>query len=444
MLRPVCRFLTTGAALLFGTIVISGCSQDQPTARKKDAPQAVPVKTVSVIETDVRRTSRQPATVHPFYRAEIRAKVSGYVGEVKADIGDFVEAGATLATIDVPEMLKQREIIEARITRFRSEEARAESGVELAKANVRSAEARLDQSRSEMSGAEAALAAMEAEFSRTQDLVERQSLESRMLDEVRKKRDSAVANKGAMESAINSADAEVAVAQAKQNSARADLQAAQADTAIAQRQLEELDVLIAYATLKAPFAGVVTQRTVDPGDLVREGSEVGTGLPLFVLSQISTVRVQIPVPEVDAALVSRGDVVTLRFPSFPAEQPVTAAVSRLSGDLDPSTRTMLVEVEISNPDKKLLPGMFGEATIALSAKVAAKMLPARAVRYGDSGDAYVYIVEDGSTVTVAPVTTGLDDGHSIQILTGLEPGQKVVDVHLKRFTTGQKVAPLNR
>ncbi|MGI9472375.1 MAG: efflux RND transporter periplasmic adaptor subunit [Rubripirellula sp.] len=441
MTRLSCPSLLAPTFALIGIIATTGCSPRQ--ANQPDKVKVVPVKTVAVVEEDLQRTTTQPATIHSYYRADIRAKVSGYVAEVKADMGDFVEAGATLAVIDIPEMQKQREIIEARIIRNQSEETRATAGMDLAQANVLSAEARLAQSKSEMSRAMASLAAVEAEFSRTQDLVQRQSLERRMLDEVRKKRDSELANKESTESAIQSSEADVTVAKARLTSAAADLKAAQADTAISRRQLEELDVMINYATLKAPFAGVVTQRGVAPGDLVREASEVGSGHPLFVVSMVETVRVQIPVPEAEAALVSRGDEITLRFPSFPSEEPITTKVTRLAGDLDPSTRTMLVEAELPNPDRKLIPGMFGEATISLATKAAARMLPARAVRYEDSGEAYVYIVEADSTVSIASVKTGLDDGHSIQILAGLEPGQRVVDAHLKRFTMGQKVAPLN-
>jgi len=432
------RSLPFSAVVFFILPALSGCSGDAP-ATKAASKKSIPVKTVSVVQEDVKRTTVQPATVHPYYRAEVRAKVSGYVKEVQADIGDFVEEGATLAVIAVPEMKKQRQIMEARITRHEAEEKRAEAGIELADASVRSAEAKLVQAQSEMNRAEASLAAMQAEFNRTRDLVQRQSLESRVLDEVRKKRDTELANKGATASAINSAQAEVSVAEAQKNSAEADLQAAQAETAIAKRQLDELDVLMTYARLKAPFSGMVTSRSVDPGNLVREGSEVGRGQPLFVISQVARVRVHIPVPEADAALVSRGDAITLRFPSFSAEEPIKTTVTRLSGDLDPSTRTMLVEAEMENTDNKLLPGMFGEALITLSTKVATNMLPARAVRFTASGEAYVYIVGDDETVTVTPVTTGYDNGHSIEVKQGVEPGQRVIDAHLKRFETGQTV-----
>jgi len=427
-------------ALLLHFAFLTGCNPSAPSpVKEKGAPKPVPVKTVSVEQTDLPRTTVQPATVHAFYRAEIRAKVTGYVAEVKADIGDYVKAGATLAVVDVPEMEKQRQVIQARIARGRSEERRARAGVDLAAAHVLSAEAMVAQARSELNRAEATLAAMEAEFERTRDLVQRQSLESRMLDEVRKKRDSEIANREATASAIQSAEADVTVAKARKNSAEADLEAARAQTAIAERQREELDVLMAYATVQSPFAGVVTHRSVDPGDLVRQASEVGKGEALFLVSQVDKVRVRVPVPEADAALVGRGDVMTLRIPSFPSEKPIEATVTRLSGDLDPSTRTMLVEAEIPNPERKLLPGMFGEASIELNTKVAANVLPARAVRFAESGEAYVYIVADDHTVSVSPVTTGIDKGHTIEVTSGVEPGQRVIDAHLKRFVDGQKV-----
>ncbi|MCP4510030.1 MAG: efflux RND transporter periplasmic adaptor subunit, partial [Fuerstiella sp.] len=181
-----------------------------------------------------------------------------------------------------------------------------------------------------------------------------------------------------------------------------------------------------YATLTAPFNGLVTKRNVSPGDLVSERS---SGAPLFVVSQIDKVRIHISVPENDAAYVDRGDSISLVFPSFPAEEAMTVTVTRSTGSLDPGTRTMLVEAEVANTDGRLLPGMFGQASITLSTKVASNMLPARAVRFDESGNAYVYVVS-GEDVSVVPVTTGIDDGKTIEIVAGLEPGQTVIDAHL--------------
>ncbi len=367
LVLPTRRLPLHGASYLM-MLLACGCSVNVPVAKESESGRVVRVKTVSVVAEEVERTTTQPATIYAFYRAEIRANASGYINQVAADIGDYVKAGDTLAIIDVPEMEKQRLVIEARIARYEAEEKRAEAGVNLATAQVGSAEAKLAQAKSEMSRVEASLAAMEAEFGRTQDLVQRQSLESRMLDEARMRRDSELASKEAMASAINSAEADVRVAEAQKASAEADLLAAEAETLIASRQLDEMDVLLAYATLKAPFDGLITHRSVNPGDLVRSGSEVGHGEPLFVISQLDRVRIHIPVPEADAALVRPGDSITLTFPSFPSEESIAATVTRVTGDLDPSTRTMLVEAELPNPERKLLPGMFGQATITLERK----------------------------------------------------------------------------
>ena len=76
--------------------------------------------------------------------------------------------------------------------------------------------------------------------------------------------------------------------------------------------------------------------------------------------------------------------------------------------------------------------------------LAANMLPARAIRFTETGAAYVYVLSDDQTVTVTPVTTGIDQGHSIEVKSGVEPGQQVIDAHLKRLKTGQKVAVVEK
>ena len=423
-------------------LALAGCSMpaaaDPRVEVQQNIPEPVAVKTVAVAEQEVRHSSVQPATVHPFYTAEIQSKVHGYVKEVQADIGDMVTVGDVLAIIDVPETAKQRQMSLAMVKRQRAEEQRAQAGIELAKANVLALKAMESEARSKLLQVEATLAAAEAEFKRTTDLVQRGSMQPRILDEVRERRDSAAAGKAAVAATIDSAVANVAVAKAKVTAAEADLEVAAAETATKEREVEQIGELIKYATLTAPFSGVVTVRNVSPGNLVGERN---SNIPLFVISQLDKVRIHIPVPENDAAFVGRGDSISVSFPSFPAEAAMTVPVTRLTGSLDPSTRTMLVEAEVANPDGKLIPGMFGQATITLSTNLASTVLPARAVRFSDTGDAYVYVVAD-EKVTVVPVTTGADDGNTIEIASGLEPGQVVVDAHLQRFTDGQVVRVL--
>jgi len=436
------------SVLLLAASLVSvwGCSESRsPAAAEESSRQFAPaVRLVSVIQEERAQTTTQPATVHPFYRAEIRSRVTGYVSEVTREIGDFVEAGSVLAKVDVPEREQRLAVIEAQIVEGQALEKHAETQVQLAEAAVESAKAALSQSRSSEQSARAALAAAEAEFNRTKDLVDRQSLESRMLDEVRKKLDTERARVEGARSAIVSAEAEVRVAEAGHAASRAAVESAKARTDIARAELAEARVLVSYATIRAPFSGIVTQRHIEPGALVRQDSDVGTGSSLFVVSQVDKVRVHIPVPEVEAPSVAVGDSVTLTFPSHAAEPAVEAEVTRVSGALDPMTRTMLVEVVLANPDLKLLPGMFGEAHIASAATKQAKMLPARAVRFSESGDAWVYLVDDRQRVSIQPVETGIDDGTLIEVQGPLEQGQKVVDAHLRRLAEGQQVRVIDR
>lgn len=428
-----------GFILLILSSLFCGCAPTVSTSNAEPKEKKlIPVKTVSVESTELERTSSQPATVHAFYQAEIQAKVSGYVDEVKVDIGDVVTKDEVLAILSIPEMDKQEAILKAKIERHLALEKQAKAGVELAMADVIAAQARLAQAKSEKSRVAASLAAAEAEFNRTEDLVKRQSLAPRVLDEVRKKRDSERAALDAVDSSIQSAVADVTVATARQTSAEADQAVAEEETKIARSELEELQVMIEYGKLKAPFPGVITARTLDPGDLVKS-QKSNDGHALFVVSQIDKVRVRIPVPEADAVRLNKGDELTLSFPYYQDEPAIKGSVSRLSQMLDPQTGTMLIEADFENSDGKLLPGMFGQASINLSTKVASNTLPARAVRFTEAGEAYVYVLGKDDTVTVISVETGYDDGHTIEIVSGVEAGQTVIDAHRERFTDQQKV-----
>ncbi len=427
---------------MIALLALTGCDgPSQDAAQVEKARGLVPVKTVAAVQTELAKATQQPATVYPYFETEIWPRVPGYVLEVSVDIGDVVKAGDVLARLAVPELEKKHETLAAQVDLLIAEEQGAEAGVRLAEASVRSARARLEQAKSQQASAEASLAAAEAEFLRTADLVQRGSLQSRMLDEVRKKRDSEAAAKEAVLSAVTATEAEVGVAEAEQAAAEARAKMAEAQTQVARRRLSELQVSLDFANVRAPFDGIVTQRDVSLGDLM-EGPRADSAKPLFVLSKVDIVRVHIPVPEADAPLVQPGDAVTLTFPSFPAESPLEATVTRRTGSLDPSTRTMIVEVEIGNVGGKLLPGMFGQATIALGTKLAATMLPSRAVRFDESGRAYVYLLDEQDRVKLADVTAGIDTGTEIEILSGVQPGDIVIGPHLKRFSEGQQVQPL--
>jgi RND family efflux transporter MFP subunit len=171
--------------------------------------------------------------------------------------------------------------------------------------------------------ARAKVVALESEHERTAMLVARNSMTQRALDEAKSRLDTAIAEQAAIE---------------------------------AQMQ---------YAVIEAPFAGIVTSRAIDPGDMVYEASSPkGSGQPLLRVARIDVIRVKTFVPESEAALVNIGDAATITFDALP-DTTFTSQVARTSGSLDPGTRTMLVEIDLPNDDGRIRPGYYGQTRIML-------------------------------------------------------------------------------
>jgi RND family efflux transporter MFP subunit len=342
--------------------------------------------------------------------------------------------------MSVPEMAKQREAKLATIRRMEADERRAASQLAVAKARVASHQAKRDKAKAEVGKAEAGLTAARVALNRATDLVQQQAVADRFQHEAQQKYAAAAAERAAAEAAVRSAEAELLLTGAQSNAAQADLDVAKATTDVARRELDELDELIKYAQLTAPFDGVVTQRTVDPGDLVRNtqtGSSQG-GPPLFVITKLDKVRIRVPVPERDTPLATVGDAAKITLQALPGEV-FEGEIARIAGVLDPLTRTMLVEIDLPNPDGRLRPGMFGQATITLAPPGDTWTLPANAIHYDEQGNSYVYVVNASNQVTIAEVQTGLDNGEQIEITAGLNGNERIVGPLLRRLKAGQKV-----
>ena len=432
--------LATGICLAAPLVFLTGCHQEAP-AQNASGPATPVVSVVSPSVTTIRQTTTQPATVHAFHEAQLFAKTSGYLAKLNVDIGATVEEGQVLGVVAVPEMEKSREKHEADIRRLVAEEGKAAAAVKLATAQVTSSKAALDRARADVSTATARLAADKSEFDRVTNLVEQKAVAARLLDEAKQKLESSVAAKSSAEAALQSAAAAVSVSEQQEAVARAEVDAAKAQTDVARRALDELDALMGYATLKAPFAGVITERNVDPGDLIRnvQTSSSEPDMPLFAVAQVDKVRVRVAIPENQAPWANAGDTVSITLRALPGRS-FTGEIRRTTKQLDEATRTMLAEVDLPNEDGLLLPGMYGEATINLEETPNATMLPATAVRFDETGNSSVFVVDSNSTVGIIPVKTGYDDGKQIQILSDLDSSARVIDGSLKRFKGGEKVS----
>jgi HlyD family secretion protein len=424
------------------SISTSGCNRAASPieALTQSAKDRTPVvKLVAAERTTLQRTTTQPATIHAFHQAEIHAKVAGYLTELKADIGQAVTAGDVLGVISVPEMQKSYEKQQAMIRRHQAEEQQAAAGVNLATADIKSAQALQAQAAAEVAQTEAQLNADTSEFKRVTELVDQQAVAARLLDEARQKLEASTSAKAAAEAALQSAVAAVTVAREKAAVAEAGVAASAAQTDVARKELEELAALMRYSTLRAPFNGVVTQRNVDPGDLVRnfQAASESSKAPLFEISNVAKVRIRVAIPENEAPLVRVGNSVTLTLRSLP-DRKFKGKISRISRRLDEATRTMRIEVDRDNSEGWLIPGMYGEATVDLQETPNALMIAATAVKFDKMGNSSVYVVEDGA-IKIVPVVTGYDNGRQIQILSGIDESDQIAADRIGRFADGQKV-----
>ncbi len=420
----------------------SGCRTDArgESTAKSPSPAPVQVEVLAASKTTRERTTTQPATIHAYFEAHVFAKAAGYLCELKTDIGALVKAGDVLAVIGIPEMAMRREAKLASIRQLEADERRAASQVAVAEASIASYQAKRGKAEAEVVEADAALTAARVELNRVADLVKQRAVADRLLDEAQKKHDASAARKTATEAAVRSADAELNLAKAQNEAAQADRDVASATTDVARRELGELDELLKYAELVAPFDGVVAERHVEPGDLVRD-SQTGSsqdGDPLFVIAQVDRVRVRVPIPERDSTLATVGDSARITLQALPGEV-LNGTISRVSGALDETTRTMLVEVDLPNPDGRLRPGMFGQATITLAPPSDTLSLPAGAVRYTEQGASYVYVVSGSNDVEIVDVKTGRDHGEQIEIVEGLDGDERIVGPQLRRLKPKQKV-----
>jgi RND family efflux transporter MFP subunit len=208
------------------------------------------------------------------------------------------------------------------------------------------------------------------------------------------------------------------------------------DTAVAERG--EIEAQMQYATIQAPFDGIVTARTIDPGDMVFQASSPkGGGQALLRVAKTDVIRVKTYVPERDVVWVDAGDSATVTFDALPGRAFETQ-VARFSGALDPNTRTMLVELDLPNADARIKPGFYGQTRIALEHREHVWALPTGAVRT-DAGNAFVYIVTNDNTVRRIPVMLGLEDAGWIEIAAGVSGGERIVTGPAPNLADGAKV-----
>jgi len=211
--------------------------------------------------------------------------------------------------------------------------------------------------------------------------------------------------------------------------------AKEADVSSAQANVSRLQQLVAYEKVEAPFSGILTARNIDVGALVNQGANT-PGKELFHVASIDTLRVYVSVPEMYSQAAKPGVQAYLTLSEFPGRKFVGRVV-RNANSIDQTSRTLLVEVDVSNPTGELLPGSYVSVHLKLPSSIPAVTVPSNALLFRSEG-LRVVRVNDGKAELV-PVIMGRDYGDSVELVSGITPDDKVVVNPSDSITNGQKL-----
>ena len=363
-------------------------------AQEQEQEQTVPRVEVTPVERSSNNAELQlPGNIQAITEAPILARADGYISRRVVDIGDRVQSGQPLAEIEAPELDQQ--IVQAKATLQQSQAA-----LEQAVANE-------DQGKANQE-----LARITAQ--RYVDLSSKGLATKQDNDQYKAQYAAQTANVQALGKAVAAARSNIAAAEAN---------------------LARLNELKSYQVVKAPFGGVITLRNVDVGALVNAGNTL-----LYRIAQTGTLRLYVNVPQTYANDVRAGQRAQLTVSNLPGRK-FTGTVTRTANALDPTSRTLLVEVQVPNGDGALLPGMYAQVDLRSSRPDAPLLIPDDSLIFRAEGP-QVAIVGAEQTVHLQKIEIGRDYGDRMEVTAGLQDGDKIVRNPGDTLREGVKVNPV--
>lgn len=361
--------------------------------------KAVPRAAVAVVKRgEIGNTLSVAGEFIPYQEVELHAKVAGYIRKINVDIGDHVHTGEVLAVLEVPELAAQ---------------------VQGADAGIRHSQDEIVRAQNEVSRDEAAHAALHAAYKRLKQAAE--------------------ARPGLV------AEQELDDSQAKDMSAEAQVEAAKSALSAARQQLDvskasqmQVSAMSDYSRIVAPFDGIVTWRYSDTGALVQAGTSAGNAQPVVKIAQVNVLRLRIPVPESLAAGVRIGESADISVQA--TGEHFSGKVTRFTDALDPSTRSMQVEVDVPNQKLHIAPGMYADVILQTQNRPHALLIPIQALTQTENG-ASVLVVDNNNRVQARDIHAGLESPNRVEVTAGLNEGDRVIIGNLSSYHTGQLVNP---
>jgi RND family efflux transporter MFP subunit len=383
------------ATLAVGFIACSGGGNEHVQA---SAP-TVTVGVTKVVRKSLGRDISLSSELVPFQEIDVYAKESGYVKTLLVDYGTHVKAGQVMAILEIPEL-----------------------------------EAQLQEDQAEIKNATNQISRAQHELYRYQAQYNALHLQYTRLNGVFQSQPGIVAQQE-----VDDAQGRDLAASSQVDAGQAALEASQSQLSVAKAKLAHDQSLFDYARITAPFSGIVTERYANLGTLVQAGTGSSTqAIPIVRLSQDDLFRLVIPVPESYVRYIKVGDHVDVRVPSLNRTFP--GKVARFSVDVKEETRTMHTEVDVLNPDRVLMPGLYADADLTLEHKEDIPSVPLQALNH-ENDKTTVFVVNANAEIEDRPVTLGIQTASDAEVVAGLTEGEQVIVSDRSGLKPGQKVHP---
>lgn len=217
--------------------------------------------------------------------------------------------------------------------------------------------------------------------------------------------------------------------------AKQELDVANANLKVAEAQFEQARVRLAKTKIRAPFAGVLGARLVSPGAFLRSGFSLST--PITTLTQIDRLKVTFTAPERVFSLLHRGSEVAISTPAYPGYS-LTGKIDVVDPVVDPITRSVRIFARMANPDQKFRPGMSASVIAVLGERPNSLIIPDEAV-FAEGNQAFVFVVQPDNSVLRTPITLGARQAATVEVITGLSAGAKVIRAGHQKLYDGAKV-----
>jgi HlyD family secretion protein len=416
-------------ALLFGGVV--GC--EKPLPPEPESKKVAEVVLVRPLPAALRWTVRQPGSIEAFEETAIVPKIAGYVEKWNVDIGDRVKKGDVLAVLWVPDLVKE-------LDQKRAEVEQARKQFEVTEAHIASTATLVEEAQAVLRRSQANLSYRRMQCDRVVQLRQRSVINKDVADE-------ASSELRASEASVREAEAKLAHAEADRRESEAVRDKCRADIEVAQAARSRMQSLVDYATLTAPFDGVITRRSINTGDFVQPPTNSQKD-GLYVIHRRDLMRVFVEVPEEDAVWVKEGTPARIRMPILKGRE-FTGSVRRMSYSLKRQSRTLMAEIDLPNPEDLLRPGMYATAAIEVE-RTDVLTLPSTAIAtQGDVNEGYhdfCYMLKNGK-LRRTPVEVGTRGEGRLQVLKKQVSGiwqdfdgeERVVQGGLSSLADGQEV-----